>query len=298
MDYIPNISKNSNKKLRTWIWNKCIGVDKSIGKCYLCPNEITLNDYKYIRYSDVRVSNLTDITENLVPVCFECSISYNNSDKIKLKLSQDDENNFTCKFSTMNILNPVVYHYNKFEEYYKYCLNRGCYQFPLDAMLNVLIVKLGDNIIIMNTSLTQITDALKKNSNQDEYIRGQFFLGAIKQYCLNNLSLDLNLLALKERLLAIYLCLTETNALPIMTGDSDLLKSIYVFHLVVRYYQQAEIKGIDIHHKIILNLNMTVPLEIKIANALDQFVYTIKMIVDNINTYEEYLLCHKIIMSF
>jgi len=151
-------------------------------------------------------------------------------------------------------------------------------------MLDILTVKSGE-IIIKDTPLIQIAEILKQNSSSFEVLRCEFYLEALK-YAPSTFGI------LAERLFAIELCLNATDILPVYQGDPDVLKAIYSFHLVVTYYKMAEIHQIDIYRVIAQAIGL--PLQHS-SNPFEYFEFVIKSLINNLNSYDQYIVFYKII---
>lgn len=65
--YIP-------KCLKILVWNKNIGKEKGIGKCYVCESEIDSKDFECGHIISVKDGG-ENILDNLLPICSSCNKS-------------------------------------------------------------------------------------------------------------------------------------------------------------------------------------------------------------------------------
>jgi hypothetical protein len=273
-------SKILNRKIRAWVWNKHVGPDVRNGKCHACHGTIDIDTFKYMKVPTEIITDW-DTSNGLVPVCPRCFADPTSLNILNLNAIS----NYTV---TNNI--PVVIHFNRFKAYYNYCIDRKLYSYPLEMMLTILVIKC--EVTIMNTHIYQIAEILTHNSNENESIRANFFLQSILQYVMDNQN---SIVA--ERLFAINMVLNQIHTLPNLSGDSDVLKAIYAFHLVNKYYQMSEIKSIDIHKNIATVFCIDLSPYAIDCDPMIPFTDVIKSLIHNLNSYEDYVRFDKIIIS-
>ena len=84
-------SKQIPKNIKSMVWNKYIGREKGIGKCYVCKGEL---DAKHFEAGHIiaRANGGENSVENLRPICSLCnkSIGSKNMDKFKKSYLLDD----------------------------------------------------------------------------------------------------------------------------------------------------------------------------------------------------------------
>ena len=93
--YIPK-RKYIPKCLKILVWNKNIGKEKGIGKCYVCESEIDSKDFECGHIISVKDGG-ENILDNLLPICSSCnkSMGTKNLHEFKKEYFKKQEEN-TC----------------------------------------------------------------------------------------------------------------------------------------------------------------------------------------------------------
>lgn len=92
INYAPK-RKYIPKCLKILVWNKNIGKEQGIGKCYVCESEIDSKDFECGHIISVKEGG-ENILDNLLPICSSCnkSMATKNLHEFKKEYFKKEEN--------------------------------------------------------------------------------------------------------------------------------------------------------------------------------------------------------------